>query len=765
MDTKLKKCKVIVSFMAFVLGMSLLLNGIVKGVNISYMRTWKEQIALVGERDYQNTEDFRRHISQTLGSFLAMASGGPLSQSWGWYEGDNYYESYSVVSDVATEETVSNITIGTNLVENKGYAQEFGFYNEEYGYGDYHSNNYSTSTPAENKKMAEKIHNNLKYDKNLLYSISYDNQILYTNTEKGELYKEGSELPEGYNFLLYFDGGTVTITKDGKVLDIYGDGYYKNNSKWRVPGYKNFTVNEESDKALVSIAVAKIPMIYLSADYKQSNSIERRSAIYQINDNLEYSQECFWSMVLSFFSGIVLLGISLIFYKYKSQGDKFLARITGKLWYEVKVILLFLLLGIIASNFSYIFKGLFWYDSGLLLYIKDLFRYFGLVFLCFWSSYLFINDWHYNKKPWEHGLISNVLRAFQTKGLKMPFQKRMMNRYIVMFFSELGIVVIGGILIVSLYQSGWISSAFEIMVLFFFCILLGISIQIFYLNKEKVVFGDVGNLIGQIKTIRGGNLVQNMDIPNELDLQEAAKDLNDIQQGMNTALEERMNSERMKVELVSNVSHDIKTPLTSIISYVELLDQEENLPEHIQDYIQILKTKSDRLKGMVQDVFEVSKAASGQLPVNLEELDFAKLLHQTLADMAAQVESSNVTVKEEIPEEAVMIQADGQRLYRVFQNLLQNALQYSLQGSRVFVTLKLEGHIAVASVKNTSESEISNKVDFTERFTRGDGSRSDGGSGLGLSIAKSFTEACGGNFQVEINADLFVVKVKFEELH
>ena len=238
-----------------------------------------------------------------------------------------------------------------------------------------------------------------------------------------------------------------------------------------------------------------------------------------------------------------------------------------------------------------------------------------------------------------------------------------------------------------------------------------------------------------------------------------AAELEDIRQGVETAVEERTRSERMKVELVANVSHDIKTPLTSIISYIQLLKQEEGLPDYVSDYIRILDEKSERLKNMVQDVFAVSKAASGQLSVEIKELDLSKLLYQTLADMEEPITQSPVTVKTEIPKEPVMVRTDGQRMYRVFQNLIGNAIKYSLEGSRVYVTLKEEGALAVASVKNTSSAELNREVDFLERFTRGDSSRTDGGSGLGLSIAKSFTEACGGTFELEMIADLFLVTV------
>lgn len=222
-----------------------------------------------------------------------------------------------------------------------------------------------------------------------------------------------------------------------------------------------------------------------------------------------------------------------------------------------------------------------------------------------------------------------------------------------------------------------------------------------------------------------------------------------------------MKDERMKADLITNVSHDIKTPLTSIISYVELLRQEQDLPQHVKEYVQILGEKSERLKNIVQDVFEVSKAASGQLPLQMEVLDLSKLLRQTLADMNDQISQSTLVMRTVIPDTPVSVLADGQRLYRVFQNLLQNALHYSLEGSRVYLSLTEEDGEAVVRVKNTSSVELTGNKDFTERFVRGDESRTDGGSGLGLSIAKSFTEACGGKLSVETDADLFTVTVAF----
>ncbi len=203
--------------------------------------------------------------------------------------------------------------------------------------------------------------------------------------------------------------------------------------------------------------------------------------------------------------------------------------------------------------------------------------------------------------------------------------------------------------------------------------------------------------------------------------------------------------------------------MTSIVSYVELLRQEQDLPEHVKEFIQILGEKSERLRNIVQDVFEISKATSGQLPVKMEILDMGKLLRQTLADMNVQIAQSSFTMKFTIPETPMPVMADGQRLYRVFQNLLQNALRYSLEGSRIFLTLTEEAGQIVVRMKNTSSVELTDTKDFTERFVRGDESRTDGGSGLGLSIAKSFTQACGGSLVVETDADLFTVTVSFQK--
>ena len=236
----------------------------------------------------------------------------------------------------------------------------------------------------------------------------------------------------------------------------------------------------------------------------------------------------------------------------------------------------------------------------------------------------------------------------------------------------------------------------------------------------------------------------------------------DINRGFDESLEEQMKSERMKVALITNVSHDLKTPLTSIISYIDLLSKEEGLPETAKDYVKILGEKAGRLNNMVSDLFDLAKSTSGNMPVDIEKLDLKKLIEQTLADMGDRIEKSGLAFRVRLPEKPMQINADGKKLYRVFQNVIDNALKYSLQGTRVYVALEENEGMAVATVKNTAGYEMDFTADeILQRFMRGDKSRTTEGSGLGLSIAESYTKLCGGRFKVDIDGDLFKVTISF----
>lgn len=236
----------------------------------------------------------------------------------------------------------------------------------------------------------------------------------------------------------------------------------------------------------------------------------------------------------------------------------------------------------------------------------------------------------------------------------------------------------------------------------------------------------------------------------------------EINKGFDESLKEQMKSERTKIELITNVSHDLKTPLTSIISYIDLLSKEEDLSETARDYVNILSEKSYRLKNIVSDLFDLAKSTSGDINLHMEKLDLKKLIEQTLGDMEDDIEKSGLYIRTKLPDEPIYIISDGKRLYRVFQNLIDNALKYSLKGTRIYIDLMETKGKAIATIKNIAGYEM----DFTaeeilQRFNRGDKARTSDGSGLGLSIAESFTKVCGGDFRVDIDGDLFKVTTIF----
>lgn len=235
-----------------------------------------------------------------------------------------------------------------------------------------------------------------------------------------------------------------------------------------------------------------------------------------------------------------------------------------------------------------------------------------------------------------------------------------------------------------------------------------------------------------------------------------------INLGINESLEEQMKAERMKVALVTNVSHDLKTPLTSIISYTDLLSKEEGLSENAREYIQILSEKSDRLKRIVADLFDLAKSTTGNIQIQQEPLDLKTLLQQTLADMDDEIQGSGLVLRTNLPTEGVQIFSDGNKLYRVFQNLMDNALKYGMPGTRIFLDLTKEQGKAVLTLKNTAGYEMNfTEEEILQRFTRGDESRGTEGSGLGLSIAESFTRVSGGDFQLKIDGDQFHIRLTF----
>lgn len=243
-------------------------------------------------------------------------------------------------------------------------------------------------------------------------------------------------------------------------------------------------------------------------------------------------------------------------------------------------------------------------------------------------------------------------------------------------------------------------------------------------------------------------------------------ELQNIQKGFKKAVDEEVKSQKMKTELITNVSHDLKTPLTSIITYVELL-KDGNLPEEKRrEYLDTLDRKSQRLKDLIEDLFEVSKATSGNISLNIVDVDVVALMKQTLLELDDKILRSSLSIRANYPEEKVILPLDSQRMFRVFENLIINITKYALEGSRVYIDIFNHRDKVGIVFKNMAANEINFNVDeIMERFVRGDKSRNTEGAGLGLAIAKSFVELHGGRLDIIVDGDLFKVIIAFDKKH
>lgn len=285
---------------------------------------------------------------------------------------------------------------------------------------------------------------------------------------------------------------------------------------------------------------------------------------------------------------------------------------------------------------------------------------------------------------------------------------------------------------------------------FMFPITIGVAV---WLSFKKVK--EFKAIKEGVRRVKDGDLATMINIKGKGEFAQLAGDINSITDGLNKAVENEIKSERLKTELITNVSHDIRTPLTSIITYVDLLKTEED-PEKIKDYVEVLEQKSQRLKVLTDDLFEAAKASSGDIPVTFERIDIVSLLTQGLGEVDEKIQERGLDFKFNYPRERMWVKADGRLLWRAIENLLSNIFKYALADSRVYIDLEDAGPGIRLTIKNISAYELNiSSTELMERFKRGDESRSSQGSGLGLSIVTSLIEIQKGSFTIEVDGDLF----------
>ncbi|WP_242852197.1 sensor histidine kinase [Clostridium carboxidivorans] len=353
----------------------------------------------------------------------------------------------------------------------------------------------------------------------------------------------------------------------------------------------------------------------------------------------------------------------------------------------------------------------------------------------------FLNEWN---KSLIHSLTNAAKRSFIGRNLKLQ------------------------ILVITIITTILASFTFLLVVMSPRTIILGFIIGILYITLIlRIMFKKVdylNEILKGTKEIASGNLNYVIKEKGENHLSKIAHNINNIKVGYKKSLQSQVKSERLKSELITNVSHDLKTPLTSIINYINLLKKEGLSEDEIKGYIGVLDRKSERLKVLIEDLFEASKMSSGSVELNIEKVDVAALLEQSIAELDEKIKKASLTLRVKYSNKHIYANLDGKKTWRVFENLINNIIKYSAPNTRVYINLMEEDNKILIVMKNISSYEMDfDAEEIFERFKRGDKSRNTEGSGLGLAIAKSIVELQGGKLNIEIDGDLFKAIVQFSQ--
>lgn len=588
----------------------------------------------------------------------------------------------------------------------------------------------SNSSDYENESI-EDARNMLNEFKDIKFFVKNNSTgKIYTNTN----YKTNEDFRKNQNdycnLEIDLSNSKSTYTKiiDKKRLSssVYA------NSFWGMQG--------NSDSISISISIPK-----------EINNYDDSIALGSYQDDFKYYRNYIDTLFKVLISSGVISIISLIAcIKIKGKlinKDGILLKIYRRIPIEIYIV------GISILLFSLIL------DFGYIVSIID--KFIAITLLTLWIIYfknlykkkdLITNSITYNVCRFFINIIKNIIKYKN----KLPLLKRLI-------LVELIIVIIAGLIFMFLYTTGyWYDPLFMLIAIAGYITLSLVIITGIILNKVDYL----DKIIKGTKEIKNGNINHKIEIKGKDTLAIFAQDINNLSEGLENAIDEKFRSERMKAELITNVSHDLKTPLTSIINYVDLIKKEENIgPEYLKDYINILDNKSKRLKVLIEDLFEASKASSGNIELNIEKLDLNQLLRQSIGENEEKISKANLDLKVNLPKEQIYINCDGKRMYRVFENLLINISKYSLHNTRVYIDMKLEEEKAYISFKNISAYELNFEADeIIERFKRGDLARNTEGSGLGLAIARDLVELQGGDFDIQIDGDLFKVNVVFNKI-
>ena len=674
---------------------------------------------------------------------------------------NNYFEHYGFAEDLAetsyvnyfstlSEKNEGNLSPGKTLLnlESNIYSNENYYTGEEY-INQFNSNfnNWRNRTEG-------------RYTNLLYYAYNKTNNVDKTNMGNGVEVKDknvvisqdAKDIYQFYVALNFDENGIMTIT------DIYGAD--KNNFEYNlidnldgIDDYYEYTIKPIKNMSIV-YAVPKV----LPFDDVISWGINNSKMV-----GYEMAGATAVTVIITF------IAIAALIFPINKAKNMSLFNGLSKIPFEVWMIICGLDIALLMVSPRYMVKPAL---EGNLEYL------FGFIINGFTVSQNLI--WFFNFITWviEFGVAFFavlIIKYIFNMGFKEYFKKRtilgriltLIIRYVKKVLNEVTKVDLSeknNKLIIKLLLINAVILLIITSIWFFgIPVVILYSIILFFVIRKYVdkISEKYSKLREATSKIAQGNL--DVKIEEDLGLFEPFKmDLEKIQGGFKKAVDEEVKSQKMKTDLISNVSHDLKTPLTAIITYADLLKDENLSQEKRRQYIETLDKKAQRLQVLIEDLFEMSKATSGNITLNIENIDVASLMKQTLLELEDKLEEANLSVRKNIPEGKVILPLDSQRTFRIFENLVINMTKYAMPNTRVFIDMIEDENKVEIIMKNMAAEEITFNVEtIAERFVRGDESRNTEGSGLGLAIAKSFVELQGGKFDISVDGDLFKVTIIF----
>ncbi|MFJ7934119.1 histidine kinase dimerization/phospho-acceptor domain-containing protein [Sporosarcina sp. NPDC096371] len=587
---------------------------------------------------------------------------------------------------------------------------------------------------------------------NLYFPVVYE----LTDSQTGETFTSGDiDVTTGYIETFSAEEGYFRAAPD-RMNDFYYDSYQPEVYEKSVSTYRDTVATKTEEVTVGSQDAAKEPTSQLQTVKKFEGTVVVPQSVLQkgsLGVKIKDYEQRKLSLYIIWALGVLALGALLTVIRFNKEWvmtSRFVERY-HQLKLDLKAALLLLSAGIVwelAETVTWRYLGLFSQyrlENGVILGIQ-----FGILVLLLWAS-LFQLVLFVERLKVQGALEQEMKNSYSLKFL-LALQGMFLNRSIgvQMFLLLIGFFLAGLGLFGVFVQPA--------LLLIYAPLALFVGLPFIYIFVRRAAY--LNRIMAATEAMADGRLHKEIAIEGKSPLAEHAKNLNNLREGVRNSMSEQAKSERLKTELITNVSHDLRTPLTSIITYTDLLKNEDLTAEERMKYVGILDRKSERLKTLIEDLFEVSKMASGNLEIQRQRVDLAQLLQQALAEHEEEISKSGLDFRVSLPETALVAYVDGKRWWRVLDNLIVNAIKYTLPGTRVYITLRKVGDNAEFVVKNVTKYELGENTDeLFERFKRADTSRHTDGSGLGLAIAQSIVDLHNGNMTIEVDGDLFKVTV------